>query len=465
MTKAKTRSSVAHVLASLGPRFLPFAEAASDDLPLSRLLRLSLFQISVGMAMVMLVGTLNRVMIVELQVPATLVSLMVALPLLVAPLRALIGYRSDNHRSQLGWRRVPYIWMGSLLQFGGFSIMPFALLVLAGAGQSSQAPSWVGLLGAAGAFVLVGMGMHTVQTAGLALATDLAPPERQPQVVGLMYVMQLVGMIGSALMLGHLLRDYSPGQLIRVVQAVAVMTLVLNVIALWKQEPRSRLRKPGTPVEHSFSQAWQLFCQGPHTVRRLLAVGLGTMAFTMEDVLLEPYGGEILGLSVSTTTLLTATLAFGGLIGFAWASRVLSRGADAYRMASWGAWVGVPAFAAVIGSAPLDSPVLFALGIFLIGLGGGLFAHGTLTAAMQMAPPEHVGLAMGAWGAVQATAAGVGMATGGLVRDGVAWVSSSVVAYSSVYFVEIVLLVLTLWAVAPLMRPWRSLASAPVSYP
>ena len=465
MTKAKTRSSVAHVLASLGPRFLPFADAASDDLPLSRLLRLSLFQISVGMAMVMLVGTLNRVMIVELQVPATLVSLMVALPLLVAPLRALIGYRSDNHRSQLGWRRVPYIWMGSLLQFGGFSIMPFALLVLAGAGQSSQAPSWVGLLGAAGAFVLVGMGMHTVQTAGLALATDLAPPERQPQVVGLMYVMQLVGMIGSALMLGHLLRDYSPGQLIRVVQAVAVMTLVLNVIALWKQEPRSRLRKPGTPVEHSFSQAWQLFCQGPHTVRRLLAVGLGTMAFTMEDVLLEPYGGEILGLSVSTTTLLTATLAFGGLIGFAWASRVLSRGADAYRMASWGAWVGVPAFAAVIGSAPLDSPVLFALGIFLIGLGGGLFAHGTLTAAMQMAPPEHVGLAMGAWGAVQATAAGVGMATGGLVRDGVAWVSSSVVAYSAVYFVEIVLLVLTLWAVAPLMRPWRSLASAPVSCP
>ncbi|WP_019429107.1 PucC family protein [Limnohabitans sp. Rim47] len=463
MTKTKSSSALAHVLASLGPRFLPFADAASDDLPLSRLLRLSLFQISVGMAMVMLVGTLNRVMIVELQVPVTLVSLMVALPLLVAPLRALIGFRSDNHRSQLGWRRVPYIWMGSLLQFGGFSIMPFALLVLSGAGQASQAPAWVGLLGAAGAFVLVGLGMHTVQTAGLALATDLAPPERQPQVVGLMYVMQLVGMIGSALMLGHLLRDYSPGQLIRVVQAVAVMTLVLNVIALWKQEPRSRLRKPGTPPDHTFGEAWQLFCEGPNSVRRLLAVGLGTMAFTMEDVLLEPYGGEILGLSVSTTTLLTATLAFGGLIGFAWASRVLSRGADAYRMASWGAWVGVPAFVAVIASAPLDSPLLFGLGIFLIGLGGGLFAHGTLTAAMQLAPPEYIGLAMGAWGAVQATAAGVGMAAGGLLRDGVALLGSSVMGYSAVYGFEIVLLVLTLWALAPMMKPWRSLASAPVS--
>jgi BCD family chlorophyll transporter-like MFS transporter len=452
MNKTNKPSSLAHTLASLGPRFLPFADAASDDLPLSRLLRLSLFQISVGMAMVMLVGTLNRVMIVELKVPATLVSLMVALPLLVAPLRALIGFRSDNHRSQLGWRRVPYIWMGSLLQFGGFSIMPFALLVLAGAGQASQAPAWVGQLGAAVAFILVGIGMHTVQTAGLALATDLAPPESQPKVVGLMYVMQLVGMIGSALMLGHLLQDYSPGQLIRVVQAVAVMTLVLNVVALWKQEPRSRLRKPGTPLEHNFREAWQSFCQGPNTMRRLLAVGLGTMAFTMEDVLLEPYGGEILNLSVSTTTTLSATLALGGLMGFAWASRVLSQGGDAYRMASWGAWVGLPAFVAVIAAQPLGSAWVFALGVFLVGLGGGIFAHGTLTATMQLAPPEQTGLAMGAWGAVQATAAGVGMALGGLLRDGVALVSTSFMGYSAVYLLEIVLLGLTLWAMGPLVR-------------
>jgi len=448
----KTNTSWTQSLANLGPRFLPFADAASEDLPLSRLLRLSLFQISVGMAMVMLVGTLNRVMIVELKVSATLVSFMVALPLLIAPLRALIGFRSDNHRSQLGWRRVPYIWMGSLLQFGGFSIMPFALLVLAGAGQSSQAPAWVGQVGAAGAFLLVGLGMHTVQTAGLALATDLAPPERQPQVVGLMYVMQLIGMIGSALMLGFLLHDYSPGQLIRVVQAVAVTTLVLNVIALWKQEPRSRLRKPGTPIEYTFTQSWQLFCQGQHTVRRLLAVGLGTMAFTMEDVLLEPYGGEILHMSVSSTTLLSATLALGGLLGFAWASRVLGRGGDAYRMSGWGTWIGLPAFVAVMASAPLASPAVFVLGIFLIGLGGGLFAHGTLTASMQLAPPGQIGLAMGAWGAVQATAAGVGMALGGIVRDTVAMVSSPVMGYSAVYLIEILLLALTLWAMGPLMR-------------
>jgi BCD family chlorophyll transporter-like MFS transporter len=437
---------------TIGTRFLPFADAASDDLPLSRLLRLSLFQISVGMAMVMLVGTLNRVMIVEMGVATSLVSFMVALPLLIAPFRALIGFQSDHHRSHLGWRRVPYIWMGTLMQFGGFSIMPFALLVLSGAGQSSQAPQWVGQFGAAVAFILVGVGMHTTQTAGLALATDLAPQDKQAKVVGLMYVMQLLGMIGSALVMGDLLFEYSPGRLIRVVQAVAVTTLVLNVIAVWKQEARSRQRLPDSPLEESFQNSWKVFCEGPHTLRRLLAVGLGSMAFTMEDVLLEPYGGEILKLSVSSTTLLTATLALGGLLGFGWASRVISRGADPYRMASWGAWVGLPAFIFIILAAPFMSVYLFVLGIFLIGLGGGLFAHGTLTASMTLAPPDQTGLAMGAWGAVQATASGLGMALGGLLRDGVAQLSNSVTGYSAVYGIEIVMLILTLLAMKPLLR-------------
>src|SRR5207344_1416064 len=141
-----------------------------------------------------LTGTLNRVMIVELDVAAWLVSLMVSLPLVFAPLRALIGFRSDTHRSALGWRRVPYIWFGTLLQFGGLAIMPFALIVLSG---DTHGPAWIGHVGASLAFLLVGAGLQTTQTAGLALATDLAPAEARPRVVALMYVMLLIGMIAS----------------------------------------------------------------------------------------------------------------------------------------------------------------------------------------------------------------------------------------------------------------------------
>ena len=125
----------------LGPELLPFADAASDALPLSRLLRLSLFQVSVGMATVLLIGTLNRVMIVEMGMSAWLVSLMVGLPLVFAPFRALIGFRSDTHRSLLGWKRVPYIWMGTMVQFGGLAIMPFALILMSG---DNRGPVWIG---------------------------------------------------------------------------------------------------------------------------------------------------------------------------------------------------------------------------------------------------------------------------------------------------------------------------------
>ena len=432
-------------------KFLPFADAATDTLPLSRLLRLSLFQISVGMALAMLIGTLNRVMIVELKVPAALVAIMIALPLLFAPFRALIGFRSDHHRSALGWRRVPYIWMGTLLQFGGFAIMPFALLVLGRMGQAAHAPDWVGHLGAGVAFLLVGAGMHTTQTAGLALATDLSPPESRPKVVGLMYFMLLVGMILSALLFGYWLRDFSPGALIRSVQAAAVLTLVLNITALWKQEARTQ--RLGNPHEADvdFVAALKLFTQGEQAIRRLVAVGVGTMAFSMGDVLLEPFGGEILHLAVSDTTLLTALLAFGGLTGFAWASNVLGRGADPFRMACGGVLVGVPAFSAILMSAPQASLLLFALGTLFIGFGAGLFGHGTLTATMNHAPEGQAGLALGAWGAVQATAAGLAMGLGGIIRDLMALVVDSGTAYAFVYSLEVVLLLITLYAMYPLI--------------
>ncbi|HUN91600.1 MAG TPA: PucC family protein [Burkholderiaceae bacterium] len=444
--------------ASLGPRFLPFADAATPDLPLSRLLRLSLFQASVGMALVLLIGTLNRVMIVELGVPASLVAVMISLPLIFAPLRAFIGFRSDTHRSALGWKRVPFIWKGTMVQFGGLAIMPFSLLVLSGGGHANHAPVWIGQLGAALAFLLVGAGVHTTQTVGLALATDLAPVESQPRVVGLMYVMLLVGMLVSALVFGALLFDFTPGRLIQVIQGSAVATMVLNILALWKQETRRPSQAAAVARQQpTFRAAWDRFSEGGHAIRRLVAVGLGTMAFSMEDVLLEPYGGQVLHLTVGTTTKLTATLALGGLVGFGLASRILSRGADPFRMASAGALVGVAAFLMVIGAAPFDSPPLFAAGTLLIGFGAGLFGHGTLTATMNLAPAEQRGLALGAWGAVQASAAGIAVAFGGIMRDVVGSFGDvaplgAATGYTSVYALEVVLLFATLLAMSPLVR-------------
>jgi len=443
----------------LGTSMLPFADAASEELPLKRLLRLSLFQVSVGIAVALLVGTLNRVMIVELGVPAWLVAVMVSLPLFVAPFRAVVGFKSDMHKSVFGWRRIPYMTIGAMLLFGGLAIMGFALIVLSG---DTHGPRWIGKAGAGLAFLLVGAGLHTVQTAGLALATDLSAPKQLPRVVGLLGVMMLAGIVISALLFGVCLHRFTEIKLIQVTQGAALATLVLNFIALWKQETRDTSRAPRESDPPDFETAWENLLRGHLAVRRLVAIGLGTVAFSMQDILLEPYGGQVLGLPVSATTSLTALLGVGGIAGFALSARTLGRDRDPFRLAAAGVLTGVFAFAAVIFSAPLQSAWLFGAGVTLIGLGGGLFAAGTLTAVMAQAGGRHAGLALGAWGAVQATAAGAAVAAGGLIRDGFAsWAAdgrfgpgftSPEAAYGVVYHIEILLLFATLIALGPLVR-------------
>jgi BCD family chlorophyll transporter-like MFS transporter len=444
----------------VGTRFLPFADAATQELPLGRLLRLAMFQIAVGMAMVLLNGTLNRVMIVELGIPAWVVATMVSLPVLFAPLRAMIGFRSDHHRSSLGWRRVPYIWMGSLIQFGGLAIMPFALLVLSGDGVNAK--PYVGEAGAALAFLLTGIGLHTTQTAGIALATDLAPEHARPRVVALLYVMLLVGMVVSSVTFGVLLRGFDQLKLIQVIQGSAVVTMVLNVVALWKQEslqPTVAQRDDDGP---SFVDSWRALTRGGSASRLLVVVGLGTAGFSMQDILLEPYGGEILGLPVAATTALTALMAAGTLGGLALAARGLGRGADPLHLAGLGGLFGIAGLSMVVFSAPLASAVLFYGGTGLIGFGGGWFSVGTLTAAMGLAEGGASGLVVGAWGAVQATSAGLGVAFGGGLRDVISGLAThgllgpgltaSSVGYSVVYHLEIALLFATLAAIGPLVR-------------
>jgi BCD family chlorophyll transporter-like MFS transporter len=431
--------------------FLPFADVITEELPLPRLMRMALFQLSVGLTAALIVGTLNRVMIVELHLPAWLVSIMISLPLVFAPARAVIGFKSDQHRSAFGWKRLPYLWFGTMAQWGGLAIMPFALIVLSG---DSHAPHFVGPIAASLAFLLVGAGMHTVQTAGLALATDITPEKFRPRVVGMLCVMLLLGICIGALAYGALLHHFSELRLVQVVQGSAVMVLFINGFGMWKQEPRraSNMNEP-VAARQDMGAAWAAFRAQKQSIRRLVTIGLGTMALSMQDILLEPYGGQILHMTVGQTTQLTAALAGGGLTGLAFAGRRLVRGADPYRVAATGLLTGLMAFAAVIFSAALSYPPLFAFGVFLIGLSSGLFLVGTLSDAMGRAVDGMSGLALGTWGSVQAVAAGSAIAIGGILRDTMGNLSGSpTTGYDAVYMLEICLLFVTLIALGPLVR-------------
>ena len=341
--------------ARLSPRLLPFADAASAELPLGRLLRLALFQVSAGMALVLLNGTLNRVMIVELGVPTVLVSVMVALPLVFAPLRALIGFKSDTHRSVLGWRRVPYIWMGTLLQFGGLAIMPFraAGAVRRPATVRCGPDRW----GRRSPSCWSGAGMHTSQTAGLALATDLGA--RGEPAAGR----------GAAL-------RHAAGRDGRQRAGVRMAPARLHPCQADPGDPGRRRADHGAQPARAVEAGGAgpgahpaRTCPGRASARpgrpspptagpagcwwRSASAPPGSACRTSCS---SPMGGEILGLSVGATTALTALLAGGTLGGFALAARALGRGHDPHRLAAYGALVGIVAFSVVIFAAPLNSP-------------------------------------------------------------------------------------------------------------
>ncbi|MBS0240584.1 MAG: BCD family MFS transporter [Proteobacteria bacterium] len=454
-----SNDTIVNLWRRVGPKFLPFADGASETLPLGRLIRLSLFQVSIGLALVLLNGTLNRIMIIELGVASSIVAAMISLPILLAPLRLLLGYKSDNHRSFLGWRRVPYIWGGTLLQFGGLAIMPFALIVLSG---DTNGPAFVGPLSAALSFLLVGAGIHTTQTAGLALANDLAEPSKRHRVVALLYVMLLIGSFIASLAFAWVLSSFSQVRLIQVIQGAALLTMVLNMVALWKQEPRrpteTRHDLPRPPI----SETWRRLKSEANCLRMLVAVALGTAAFSMQDILLEPYGGEILGLSVAGTTALTALVAAGTLAGYGIAARHLDHNGDALRLAAIGLLVGIVAFSAIIFASPLANAWLFRAGAALIGVGTGLFAAGTMTAAMQLVRDGLSGQVLGAWGTVSSTAAGLAIAASGFIKDAVGHAATAgslgpalhtpASGYIVVYHIEIGLLFAGLVAIGPLIK-------------
>jgi BCD family chlorophyll transporter-like MFS transporter len=274
--------------------------------------------------------------------------------------------------------------------------------------------------------------------------------------------MLMVGMVLASVVFGSLLQDFGYKRLIQVVQGAAALTMLLNLIALWGQEPR----RPGITnragPRPTFAQEWAALMANRTAPRLLAAVALGAAGFSMQDILLEPYGGEILGLGVGATTALTALMAGGSLAGFAVAGGALAKGRDPHWLAAMGGLVGLVGFSTIIFAAPLESALLFRTGVAIVGFGSGLFGVGMLTAAMALADGERTGLALGAWGAVQATAAGVAIAAGGAIRDvvgglamegrlGVALMEPAT-GYSVVYHIEIALLFLMLVAIGPLVR-------------
>ena len=438
-----------------------------------RVLRLGLFQFGIGLSMAPISGTLNRVLIDELRIPAVVVGILIAMHYFVSPVRAMIGYRSDKARASGKWR-TPYVVFGVMLTYGGLACAPFALILLGGSGSLPFLPA---MLICSLIFLAYGVGVNIVETIYLALVSDITPPKDRGKVLAALWVMLILGTVISAIIVSGFLIEYSHKRLIQVMQGSAVTFVVLTVIALWQQEqlnPDGTIRSTIEAVRVRLS-LWdsirmlggQKALQGLFTV-----IFIATMAFATHDVLLEPYGGQVLGMSVSATMGLTVLWGIATIGGVTIAGLLVwSKQSPALLMVV-GCGVGLLGFGIIsyASDAALINP--FRIGVSLISMGRGIFLVGSVILVMSLTDISHAGLFLGIWGIVQAMAQGFGVIGGGLLRD-VAQARTGNVAlgYTAVYGTSLVLLLTVLLLlvfrlgrqlrVSEIKMPWSGLEEIP----
>lgn len=435
-------------------------------------LRLGLFQFGVGAALAPITGTLNRALIDDLRVPALAVGMLFALHYFVSPVRALFGYRSDVHRAAGRWR-TPYLVLGAMLTYGGLACAPFALILL---GSPDRIPFAVAFPICLGIFLAYGVGINIVETIYLALVSDITPPKDRGKVLPVLWVMLVLGTIVSSIFVGQFLQVYSHIKLIRVMQGTAVLFVALTAISLLGKERLNRdgsVRGPveGIGVRTTLWESIRLLA-GQRVLRGLFGVlFLATMAFTAQDVLLEPYGGQVLRMSVTATTQLTALLGVATLAAIAVAGVWLWRGRASLTLVWLGCIFGALGYA-VVGFASRNAAVdLFRGGVALIGFGRGMWLVGSIALIMSLTEAAHAGLFLGLWGVTQALAQGSGTIGGGLARD-IAFRLTGDVArgYTTVYFAAMGVLVLVIVLLVALRlgkqlrsvkSPWEGLKDLP----
>jgi BCD family chlorophyll transporter-like MFS transporter len=456
----------------LSGRWTTWRDAHPVLLAWVRLLRLGLFQLGLGLSLAPLTGTLNRVLVAELAIPAGIVALLLSVHFFVSPIRALIGFHSDRKRSAGRWR-TPYVVLGAMMTYGGLALAPFALILLA---PNPRVPFPIAVAICLAIFILYGVGVNIVETMFLALVSDITPRSEQGRTLAVLWMMLVAGTIIGAFVVGQLLDNYTPFRLIQVLQGTAVTFIVTTFLALFNQE---RMRRDGTVITPNYSGTVRLTL--PESLRQLagmpqlrnlmLLLFIATGAFATHDVLLEPYGAQVLGMSVRATTELTIFWGMAMLVAVALAGWSLRRNFPPLRLIAAGCAAGMLGFLVVSLGGGAQSVVVFQSGVTLIGFGRGLFVVGSLALVLGLTQYANAGFLIGLWGVVQAVAQGIGVIFGGVSRDTMNQFSSGpLLGYVLVYAVSCAALIVALVVLMLHHReladvgsanPWGALADIP----
>jgi BCD family chlorophyll transporter-like MFS transporter len=369
--------------------------------------QLGLVHVAVAMTLVPINSTLNRVMIRELSLSATLVAILASLPYFFSPMQVAIGSFSDRH-PVFGLRRTPYIYAGLVLCSLGVAISPWAAFKLAEGGA-------IGVLAGITPFLAWGMGYNLSSVCYLALASELSGEKERGSTIAVMWFMMILGIILTAVGLGMMVESYSPAVLQNAFVVVGAVALVMGSIGLVWLEPRSSGNVIPSETT-SYRKMIDAVLSNPVGRTFFVYLLLLLAAILGQDVLLEPFAAEAFNWSVSQTTRLTSIWGGAVLLTILLASpleKILSRKMVA-QIGNLGALGG---FLLILVSGGLRSSAGFYGGVLLLGAGTGLSTVANLALMFDLTLPGQVGLFVGAWGLSNSLSRLVGSILGGVVRD------------------------------------------------
>lgn len=406
------------------------------------ILRLGLVQTALGAIVVLTTSAINRVMVVELALPATLPGILVAVHYAVQMLRPRMGYGSD-----MGGRRTPWI-------IGGMAVLAAGGVVAAAAtAMMGEAPA-AGLALALVAFVMIGLGVGAAGTSLLVLLAALVVERRRPAAASIVWIMMIAGFVLTTAIAGRLLDPYSGSRLISVSAGVSVLAFLLALVAVWGIEKRhapvdspvTAERAPKPPFRQALAEVW-----AEQDARRFTVfVFLSMLAYSAQDLVLEPFAGQVFGMTLGETTRL-ASMQHGGVLAGMVIIALVGSFASGTRLGNMRAWTVGGCIAAAVAVSMLIVAGHVGPGwplgpsYFLLGLANGAFAAAAIASMMLMVGKgreRREGVRMGLWGAAQAIAFGLGSLAGAMALDAarIAFADQAT-AYAAVFVADAILFI------------------------
>ncbi len=433
--------------------------------PLSWLgiLRLALVQTALGSVVVLVTSTLNRVMIVEYSLPAVLPAALVALHYAVQMVRLRFGYGSD-----VGGRLTPWI-------IGGMATLALGAVLCALAATGIVRFGWPAILLAILAYAVVGMGVGAAGTSLLVLMAKRVAADRRAPAATIMWTMMIAGFAVTSAIVGRFLDPFTAERLVVVISIASAAALAVAVLAVWKIEVGMVLpARAGTPAATprtpgSFRAALARVWREPQARSFTIFVFISMLAYSAQELLLEPFAGLVFGFSVGESASLAGKWHAAALLGMI-SVGVACGGARRFgNLRAWTIGGCCLSAAALLSLAAADLigprwPLL--VSVLTLGLGNGAFAVAAIASMMQLAHGDATGagVRMGLWGAAQAVAFALGGVVGALIVDAVRYFfGSPIIAFALVFVTEAALFLAAARLAAGAHVPSMRRSGAPIT--